>query len=101
MEGTVVCGEIIYIDASHVRLDGCKDIRNIDSQLFTFFPVNRKIVIGSVRRIKTVCMSNRRIFIGLIDKPVDYFFECVNIVIGVALFYLETETAHRPYTRNG
>ena len=100
MKCTVICREIVDIDTPHIRLDCRENIRNIHSQLFTFFPIDRKIVIGRVGRIKTVCMGDRRILICLIDKSIDNFFKCMDIIVGIALFYLEAETDHRPYARN-
>ena len=91
MKCAVIGGEIVDVHAPHVRLDRRKDVRNVDSQFFTFVPVHREVVIRCMGGVKAVRAGNRGIRVRLTDEPLYHPFEGMHIVIGIALLYLETE----------
>ncbi len=100
MKRPVVCREIIDINAAHVCLNRRKHICNVHTELLAFFPIDRKIIIRRMGRIKTVRMSDRRGFIRLIDKSIDHSLKCMNIIVGISLLDLKTEADHRTDARN-
>src|SRR5438067_13501344 len=97
MKRTIIGGEVINIQTTCEGFDSCKYIRNTDTHLFTFFPVNGKAHIRRVGGVKAKSLRDCRVFISRINKTINNPLKILQVIISAPLLYLHTETYSRSH----